>query len=123
MPRLAEYDVLLSGCMQAEVTGKTAISKKARLLAQSKHPNPDLQIEVWPVRIVQSHYLPCMQAEVNGKKAISKNARLLARAVGPQAPIWVELLDRIPPKSEQLLLSMLLPLTGKRSLNIPSSTC
>ena len=110
-------------CMQAEVTRKKAISKNARLLAQSKHPNSDLQIEVWPFRIVQSHHLLCMQAEMNGKKAISKNARLLARAVGPQAPIWVELLDRIPPKSEQLLLSMLLPLTGKRSLNIPFSGC
>ena len=63
-----------------------------------------------------------MQAEVNGKKAISKNARLLARAVGPHAPMWVELLSRIPPKSEQLLLSMLLPLTGKRPLKDPFLT-
>lgn len=53
-----------------------------------------------------------MQAGVNGRKAISKNARLLARAVGPQAPIWVDLLARIPPKSEPLLLNMLLTLTG-----------
>ncbi len=60
-----------------------------------------------------------MQAETNGKKAISKNARLLARAVGAQAPVWVELLSKIPPRSEQLLLSMLLPLTGDRSLDDP----
>ena len=56
-----------------------------------------------------------MQAEANARKAISKNARLLAKAVGAEAPIWVDLLKRIPPKSEQLLLSMLLTLTGTES--------
>jgi hypothetical protein len=39
--------------MQAEVTGKKAISKIARLLAQSEHPNSDPQIEVWPVRVMK----------------------------------------------------------------------
>ena len=58
-----------------------------------------------------------MQAEVNARKAISKNARLLARAVGAEAPIWVELLHRIPPKSEPLLLNMLLTLTGTGSMH------
>ncbi len=59
-----------------------------------------------------------MQAEVNAKKAISKNARLLARAVGPAAPIWLDLLRRMPPKSEALLLTMLLTLTGTRHMHI-----
>ena len=58
-----------------------------------------------------------MQAEVNARKAISRNARLLARAVGADAPIWVELLNRIPPKSEPLLLNMLLTLTGGISIH------